>query len=86
MIERYPAQSRVGQSGELHHVATLLAGHLGLRAHVARIAGRLRLVRLQKDVNLERVVRERHQPDSFSVLKWSVKRGKMGERRRRRRC
>ena len=53
MIERYPAQSRVGQSGELHQVATLLAGHLGLRAHVARIAGRLRLVRLQKDVNLE---------------------------------
>ena len=53
MIAQYRAQSRVGQSGELHHVATLLARHLGLRAHVARIAGRLRLVRLQKDVNLE---------------------------------
>ena len=37
----------------LHHVATLLARHLGLRAYVARVAGRLRLVRLQGDVNFE---------------------------------
>ena len=30
--------------------------------------------------NLSRVGRERHQPDSFSGLKWSVRRGKMGEK------
>ena len=34
-------------------MTTLLAGHLGLCAHVASVAGRLRLVRLQRDINLE---------------------------------
>ena len=33
----------------LHHVATLLGRQLGLGAHVASIARRLRLVRLQRD-------------------------------------
>ena len=70
----------------LHHVATLLARHLGLRANVARVAGRLRLVRLQGDVNFEMtgdgICQGWPEKDIsqtlFSGLKWSVKRGKMG--------
>ena len=58
ICERYRAQSCVicdnlFFSGVLHHMTTLLAGHLGLCAHVASVAGRLRLVRLQRDINLE---------------------------------
>ena len=75
ICERYRAQSCVicdnlFFSGVLHHMTTLLAGHLGLCAHVASVAGRLRLVRLQRDFrkwwpNLSRLAWERNQPDSF---------------------
>ena len=74
----------------LHHVATLLGRQLGLRAHVASVARRLRLVRLQRDtltLKLSLVAesfkagqRKTSARLIFLGLKWSVKERKVGGR------